>query len=280
MIELGKYNNLVVRNFTDFGLYLASEEANLDKTILLPKNEIPPNTVIGDTIKVFVYKDSEDRDIATTKEVPLEIGQIANLIVKDVTPIGAFVDWGLMKDLLVPFKEQTKKLNVGDSILISLYIDKSNRLCGTMKLYDLLSLESPYKKDDYITGTVYEIIDNFGAFVAIDNKFSGLIPNQELFKKIQVGDQVSGRVMELREDGKLTISLRQKSHIQLDADAKLIMDALELSGGFLPYHDKTDSEVIKDKFQISKNAFKRAIGRLYRAEKIILEENGIKKIQD
>lgn len=278
MIEIGKYNKLVVKNFTDFGLYLGEEESETDKTILLPKREIPEDTKVGDILNVFIYKDSEDRDIATTSEVPFEVGGLALLTVTDIAPIGAFLDWGLMKDLFLPFKEQTTTLEVGDEILVSLYVDKSSRLCATMKLYDVLLEGAPYEKDENVTGIIYEIIENFGAFVAVDNKYSAMIPNQELFRAIKVGDVIEGRVIEIRPDGKLTLSLRQKAYIQLDSDAVLIMKMLEEADGQLPYHDKTDPETIKSTFHISKSAFKRAIGRLYKAGAITIENDGIKKV--
>lgn len=277
MIELGKYNTLEVMKNTDFGLYLGEPDTDGDVRILLPKKEIPEGTVLGDKIEVFIYKDSEDRDIATTTKVPLTIGGLATLSVKEVNNIGAFLDWGLVKDLLLPYKEQTTKVEDGDNVLVSLYIDKSNRLCATMNVYDLLSTNSSYKKDDMVEGTVYEYIDSFGWFVAIDNKYSALIPKNEIFKPIQIGETIKARVSEIREDGKLTLSLREKSYIQLDADALMIMSKLTEAGGFLPYHDKSDPEEIKAKFEISKNAFKRAIGRLYKAGSITITDDGIKE---
>lgn len=276
MIELGKYNTLEAIKKTDFGLYLGEANTDGNTRILLPQKEVPEGINIGDKLEVFVYKDSEDRDIATTSKVPLTVGELAILKVKEVNQIGAFLDWGLAKDLLLPFKEQTTKVKEGDYVLVSLYIDKSKRLCATMKVYNLLSTNPPYKKDDMVEGVVYDYIDSFGFFIAVDGKYSALIPKNQIFQPIKIGDKINARITEVREDGKLTLSLREKSYIQLDADALMIMSKLTEAGGFLPYHDKSDPESIKSKFNISKNAFKRAIGRLYKAGDIIITDDGIK----
>ncbi|MBQ3601965.1 MAG: S1 RNA-binding domain-containing protein [Lachnospiraceae bacterium] len=276
MIKLGKTQTLQVARRSDFGVYLYDPSASREDQVLLPKGQVPSDLEIGDSISVFIYKDSEDRFIATTATPDIELGQVRLLTVAETTPIGAFLQWGLTKDLLLPFKEQTKSLTVGEQILVALYVDKSNRLCATMKIYDYLETNSSYQKDDTVTGTVYELSDNFGVFVAIDNKYSALIPKQQVFKKFVPGDIITGRVTNVREDGKLTLSLREKSFLQMDDDASLIYDKLLASKkGMLPFHDKTDAEIIKREFQLSKNAFKRAIGRLMKEGKIRIEKDGI-----
>ncbi|NLJ96795.1 MAG: S1 RNA-binding domain-containing protein [Clostridiales bacterium] len=275
MIELGKYQLLEVCKKTDFGIYLCEPGTDGRHSILLPAKEVPENTNYHDKLKVFIYKDSEDREIATTADVPLTIGALALLKVKEVTNIGAFLDWGLMKDLFLPFKEQTSPVKEGDKVLVSLYVDKSKRLSATMKVYDFLSTDSDYKKGDIVSGIVYDIIEAFGAFVAVDNKYSALVPNNEFFKKLNVGDMISARITNVREDKKLTLSLREKSYIQMDSDAQMILKHLKEADGFLPFHDKTDANIIKEKFQISKNAFKRAIGKLYKDGTISIENDGI-----
>lgn len=276
MIELGKYQTLEVVKKTDFGLYLSEPNTGGKHTILLPIREVPENTVVGDKLKVFLYKDSEDREIATTVQVPLTIDGLAVLKVKEVSKIGAFLDWGLMKDLLLPYKEQTTKVEEGDQVLVTLYTDKSNRLCATMKVYELLQTDSNYKKDDQVTGIVYDILESFGAFVAVDNKYSAMVPNNELFSSVKIGDTVHARVISVREDGKLNLSLRDKSYLQMDTDSEMIMKKLKASGGFLPYNDSSSPEDIKEEFKISKNAFKRSIGRLYKAGSITITEDGIR----
>ncbi len=279
MIELGKYQILEAVKKTDFGFYLAEPDSDHKHTILLPIREVPAGTVTGDRLTVFVYKDSEDRQIATTAQVPVTIGGLAVLKVKEISKIGAFLDWGLMKDLLLPFKEQTSKVEEGDQVLITLYIDKSSRLCATMKVYDLLSADSGYKKDDMVTGIVYDTIDSFGIFVAVDNKYSAMIPKNELFSTVRTGDTVQARVLSVREDGKLNLSLRDKSHVQMDSDSEMILGRLKAEGGFLPFNDASSPESIKDEFKISKNAFKRAIGRLYKTGAIHLTEEGIRLVK-
>lgn len=276
MIELGKYQTLEVIKQTDFGIYLGEINSDGKTSILLPKSEVPEGTVAGDHLKVFLYRDSEDREIATTTKVPLTLGALAVLKVKEVNKIGAFLDWGLMKDLFLPYKEQTTEVKEGDSVLVTLYLDKSNRLCATMKVYDLLSTGAPYKKDDAVTGIVYEILDSFGVFVAVDNKYSAMIPHNEIFVPIKIGDSITGRITQVRDDGKLTISLREKSYIQMDSDAVMIMDKLKAADGILPYNDKSDPADIKSTFNLSKNSFKRAIGRLYKAGAITITEDGIR----
>lgn len=275
MIELGKVQTLEVVKTTDFGVYLNTANGKETDKVLLPKNQVPKGCKIGDQIEVFIYKDSEDRPIATTSSPALEIGGLAILKVVAVSPIGAFLDWGLLKDLLLPFKEQTKELHVGDEILVSLYLDKSSRLCATMKVYNYLRIDPPYVVDDRVSGIVYEIIDEFGAFVAVDNQYSALIPKKEFFGNLVPGDKVEARVTSLREDGKLTLSTREPAYKQMDSDAALILDRLKSSNGFLPYNDKTNPEIIKKEFNLSKNAFKRAIGRLLKEKQITILDNGI-----
>ena len=187
---------LRVVKLVDFGVYLGSEE----EKVLLPKKQVPEGTRIGDELEVFLYKDSSDRLIATTAEPALTLGGVAALTVADTGRVGAFLEWGLEKDLLLPFKEQTAKVENGDKVLVALYVDKSRRLCATMKVYDRLQKDSPYKKDDHVSGTVYESSDNFGVFVAVDNRYSALIPKREAFGSLKVGDKVQARVVKVHED--------------------------------------------------------------------------------
>lgn len=278
MIELGKYQLLEVVKKTDFGFYLAEPGAGQKHTILIPMKEVPEGTKVGDCLNVFIYKDSEDREIATLAQVPITVSGLAVLTVKEVSKIGAFLDWGLVKDLLLPYKEQTAKVKEGDQVLVTLYVDKSNRLCASMKVYPLLSCDSPYKKDDMVTGIVYETIDSFGAFVAVDNKYSAMLPKNEIFSPIRVGDILKARVSKVREDGKLTLSLRAKAHEQMDTDSSYILDKLKAADGFLPFNDSSSPEVIKEEFKMSKNAFKRAIGKLYKAGTITITDDGIRLV--
>ena len=269
--ELGKRRMLTVVKTVDFGIYLGTSE----ERVLLPKKEVPKEIEIGDPVEVFLYKDSSDRLIATTAEPKITLGELAVLTVKDTGKIGAFLDWGLPKDLLLPFKEQTAKVKKGDEVLVALYVDKSGRLCATMKVYEKLRTDSPYKKDDHVEGIIYETSDNFGVFVAVDNCYSALIPKREAFGRLKVGNRVSARVLKVREDGKLDLSVREKAFLQMDEDAALIMKRMEEYGGKLPFNDKADPELIKQEFGLSKNAFKRAVGRLLKEGRIKISEKNI-----
>ena len=271
MIELGKTQCLNVVKKVEFGVYLGNEE---DK-VLLPAKQVPEDVEIGDALTVFIYRDSSDRLIATTRTPKIVLGQTAVLKVSQTGKIGAFLDWGLEKDILLPFKEQTTHVQEGDECLVALYIDKSNRLAATMRVYDYLTTGSQYVKDSAVTGTVIEINPDFGIYVAVDNKYFGMIPKNEMFGKVNIGDTFHGRVTKVRDDGKLTISLKQKAYIQMDEDSKLIYDAIKANGGSLPFTDKADPELIKDKFNMSKNAFKRGVGRLLKEGKIQIKSDSI-----
>lgn len=271
MIELGKTQCLNVVKKTDFGVYLGTPE---DK-VLLPGKMVPEDTEIGDAMTVFIYKDSSDRLIATTKKPRLELGQLAVLKVAQVGKIGAFLDWGLEKELFLPFKEQTTHVQEGDECLVALYIDKSSRLAATMRVYDYLSCAQGYVKDSAVSGTVIEINPDYGVYLAVDNQYFGMIPKNEMFGSFKIGDVIHGRVSKVREDGKLSVSLKQKAYIQMDEDAQAVYKALVENGGQLPFTDKADPEVIKTQFNMSKNAFKRAVGRLLKEGKIEITERAI-----
>lgn len=272
---LGRVSRLYVTRFTGNGVYLSSYEYP-ELSVLLPNNQVPKGVEKGDILSVFLYKDSEDRLIATMSEPYIALGQIARLRVTDVTNIGAFLDWGLAKDLFLPFKEQTHRVKKGEEVLAALYIDKSSRLCATMHIYDYLISGGDFQIGDHVTGLVYEIVDSFGVFVAVEDKYSALIPHNEMNREIQVGDTVHARIKEIREDGKLTLSLQEKLPVQMGMDAEAILEKLKRAGGSLPFHDKTSPEIIKREFSMSKNAFKRAIGRLMKENKIEILKDGIR----
>ena len=261
MIELGKTQELEIVRTKEFGVYL-SEKAGDEAAVLLPKKQVPAGAKIGDKVKVFIYKDSSDRLIATTGTPKLEVGQCEILEVKDVAKIGAFLDMGLEKDLLLPFKEQTHPVRKGEKCLVCLYVDKSHRLAATMKVYSHMSSESPYKAEDWVNGTIYEINETIGAFVAVDNKYYGLIPKKEMYGKFREGDTVKARVMRVREDGKLDLCVRERSYVQMGSDAELVLKVIDEFDGVLPFNDKARPETILREFNMSKNAFKRAVGRL------------------
>ena len=272
-MELGKIQTLTVVKQVDFGVYLA-EAGREEERVLLPKKQVPEGVQTGDEVEVFLYKDSQDRLIATTMEPKLVLGGgAAWLTVKEVTKIGAFLDWGLEKDLFLPFRQQTKKVQAGEACLAALYIDKSGRLCATMNVYDYLRKDSPYAKDDRVKGTIYQISGNFGAFVAVDDCYSGLIPG-----RVSVGDKVEARVTAVKPDGKLDLSIREKGYLQMETDAQTIMKVLEEYDGVLPFTDKASPEVIKREMSMSKNAFKRAAGHLLKEGCIEITEKSIRKL--
>lgn len=274
MLEIGKRQLLTIVKKVDFGVYLAKEqEADPEEKVLLPRKEVPENAQPGDEIEVFLYRDSKDRMIATVRQPKLSLGEVAVLRVKENGKIGAFLDWGLEKDLLLPFREQVRKVRPGEECLVALYLDKSKRLCATMKVYHYLRTDSPYEKDQKVTGTLYEISDNFGAFVAVDNCYSALIPKKEPLGNARVGDTVEARVTEVLKDGKLSLSLRKKAYIQMNEDAQKLLKLLEEQGGELPVGDKSSPEKIKELTGMSKNEFKRAAGNLYKQRLVQVEEH-------
>lgn len=279
-LKLGEKQTLVIVKKVEFGVYLAMKEAPDDK-VLLPAKQVPAGAKVGDEVEVFLYRDSSDRLIATTKTPRLIMGQVALLTVVQIGKVGAFLDWGLEKDLFLPFKQQTRKVKAGDQVLASLYIDKSGRLCATMNVYEHLRTDSPYKKDDKVTGRIYEISKNFGAFVAVDDCFSALIPKKELFGATEppkIGEQVTARVVKVLEDGKLTLSIREKAYLQIQKDAEKIEKLLDSYEGSLPFNDKAAPEVITHETGMSKNEFKRAVGHLLKEGRIQITEKNIRRI--
>lgn len=279
MIRLGEKQKLVVVKKVEFGVYLAVSPESAQERVLLPIKQVPEGSELGDTIEVFIYRDSSDRLIATTREPKLKLGEVAQLTVAQVGKFGAFLDWGLEKDLLLPFKQQRGKVEQGHQVLVSLYIDKSDRLCATMNVYENLRTDSPYKQDDRVTGRVYEISDNFGAFVAVDNQYSALIPQKELYGKVELGKDVSARVVQVREDGKLTLSIREKAYLQMDKDAQELMAIIDSYQGVLPFNDKVSPDIIRRETNMSKNEFKRAVGRLLKEGKIEITGDTIRRLK-
>lgn len=278
-MKLGEFQKLKVMKKVEFGVYLAEHEEDEHK-VLLPEKQVPENTVIGSEIEVFLYKDSKDRLIATTNRPKLTLGGLAVLKVIEVGQIGAFLDWGLEKDLFLPYKEMTVKVQPGDEVLATLYIDKSSRLCASMKkLYDLLDTDAPYQEGECVRGRVYEFSDNFGTFVAVDDRYSAMIPSHEDCSALHIGDVIEAKVTHVKPDGKLDITLRDKAYIQMEQDAEKVMQVIAEFAGVLPFTDKSSPEVIKRETGLSKNAFKRAVGKLYKERRIEITEKSIRKVE-
>lgn len=279
-MKLGEYQELTYIKKVDFGIYLSRYPGD-EERVLLPARQVPQNIKPGDKIRVFLYRDSEDRLIATTHEPRITLGGCGVLTVREVGKIGAFLDWGLEKDLFLPFKEMTRRLEAGDEVLVTVYTDKSDRLCASMKgIYHKLRKDSSYQKGDVVSGRVYEFSDNFGTFVAVDDCFLGRIPPFEDHSALHIGDVVEAKVTAVKEDGKLDLTLREKAYIQMDADAEKLLALLDSYGGVLPFTEKASPQVIVRETGLSKNAFKRAVGRLYKERKISLEGGKIRRKED
>ena len=276
MFKLCEYQNLTIARFKEFGALL-EENKDDEKRMLLPSREVP-EAKIGDTIKIFIYLDSKDRMIATTKEPLITLDQVKTLTVTDVTKIGLFLDWGLPKDLLLPFHEINGKPEKGDEVLVRLYIDKSGRPAATMRhLYHYLRTDSPYKKGDMVEGRIYEFGHDFGTFVAVDDIFSGMIPRHEDTSHLQIGDVINLKVTDVKPDGKLALTTRKEAYQELDEDGAKLMEIIDSYAGVLPFTEKASPEVIKRETGLSKAAFKRAIGHLYKERKITLDGGKIRK---
>ena len=272
MIELGKRQDLTVFRKRENGLYIGETE---EEAILLPASEAGSHDV-GDVLNVFVYKDSEDRLIATAKKMPIELGSAALLPVVQTAQIGAFLDWGLPKNLFLPFKEQRGRIKEGQKVPVILYVDKSGRLAASMKIYSRLAVNGPYKADDTVTGLIYELKPELGAFVAVDGRYAGFIHRQEIYEKLQVGQTVTARVIKVREDGKLDLTPRKKAYAQMDEDAAKVMECLKSYDGVLPFGEKAEPARIQAELGLSKAAFKRAVGRLLKEGHIITGDEHIR----
>ena len=275
MIKLGEVQTLIVKRFASFGSYLGTSE-ELDDDVLLPKSQLTDDVKIGDEIEVMVYLDSRDRIIASTKRAKLQVGELGFLELISQTKIGAFLDWGLEKDLFLPFAETLGKLLIGKEYFVGVYLDKSNRICATMKVQDFLQTDPPYRENDIVEGIIYSINRDIGAFVAVERKYNGLIPKEELLGVHEIGETLEVRVTNVKEDGKLDLSLRDRGYIQVVSDSNLILEKLKEGNGFLGLNDKSSPEEIMEELGMSKGAFKRAIGGLYKEKIIILQDNGIK----
>lgn len=276
MIKLGEMQTLIVAREVDFGVYLReNEDDKKEDDVLLPIKQVPEGTKIGDKIEVFVYRDSNDRMIATTKRPKLTIGEIGYLKVAEIAKIGAFLNWGLEKDLFLPYKEQVGEIRVNGEYIVGIYIDKSKRLCATMNLYNVLRTDSPYKVNDKVKGTVFSLRRGLGAMIAVDGKYLGMIHEKELLKPLHIGDEIELRVNQVKEDGKLSLSLKDAPRMQIDKDGERIYNKLVKNNGRLPFNDNSSPEAIKESFNMSKASFKKAIGNLMKRRLITITRTGI-----
>lgn len=273
MIKLGSYNQLEVAKKTDAGILLSGS----DTEILMPSKWVPQGTEIGDIINVFVYKDSDDRLTATTQQPYAITNTFAYLEVKQTNDIGAFLDWGIDKDLLVPFKEQQHRMYAGNGYVVYVFIDEeTNRIVASSKLKKYIDFEDigDLKEGDEVRLLIYSETP-LGLNAIINNRYSGLIYQNEIFEDLQVGDEVKGYIKTIREDKKIDLRLQKAGYELVDEGKIKILEYLKNNQGFLPFHDNSTPEEIKQQFQLSKKAFKKAIGALYKDKLILISDKGI-----
>ena len=279
MIRMGMTQTLEVIELSEVGVYLAEVGGDKSDKVLLPNNQTPKGVEIGEEFDVFIYRDSEDRVIATREKPLCEVGEIAISKVVSNTEIGTFMNWGLAKDLLVPFAEQRFEMEEGKEYLISPYIDKSGRIAATTDVYRFLEENHNFDIEDSVTGTIYKIVEGVGIFFAIENKYRGFISENHFHGKTEVGKSISGRVIGYGEDGELTVSPQKILSLQMDDDSEKIVNKLKEKGGFFKVHDKSSPEEIKEELNMSKKAFKRAVGKLYRERVIKITDTGLELIK-
>lgn len=279
MYQLGRTQELVIKRLTSIGAFLGEEgQENTDEDVLLPRKYLKKDKEVGDKIQVFIYKDNENRPIATTKRPKLELGEIGLLQVVDTTKIGAFLDWGLDKDLLLPFDEQYGQIRKFNYYLVGVYLDKSGRFTATMDVEDFFDKDVHYSENDWVDGVIYSYDSKFGAYVLIDKKYNGLLPQIEIDGIPKVGDKVHLRIKSIKQDGKIDLTYNNRAHVELNKDAEFIYKTIKDNGGFLRVNDKSDPKLIRAVFKMSKGQFKKSIGRLYKQRRIIFADGGVKII--
>ncbi|WP_289064099.1 S1-like domain-containing RNA-binding protein [uncultured Zobellia sp.] len=273
MIELGNYNELEVLRDTSVGLFLGSTTGT---EILLPNKYVPKTIDIGDMIKVFCYLDHEERPIATTLTPSVIRNKFGFLQVAEVNKIGAFMDWGLEKHLLVPFSEQRDKMKEGQWYVVRCYMDEvSFRLVGSNKIDKFLSNDKLAVRERQEVDLLFTRLTDLGWEVIINDQHKGLVYSNEIYKHVAVGDRTKGYIKNIRPDNKLDISLQPIGEKLLEPAAEAIYKKLMAHGGYLALHDKSDPKLIKRELQMSKKTFKKGVGTLYRERKIEIKDDGI-----
>jgi len=280
VIEIGEYQILEIVQDSPHGLYLVDADDD-DEEVLMPGKYVTDNMKVGDSIKVFVYNDSKGRLVATTEEPAMLLDQYAYLMVASVNEMGAFCDWGVSKQLFIPFRNQATKLKEGEQHVVHLYLDeKTDRLVGTTKLNPFLEhfADEDIEKGEEVPLLVYQLTD-MGYKVIIDNYYTGLVYKNETDKELQVGQKLTGYVKPFRNDRKIDISLSPLGYQNIEPNAQLILQKLKAAGGILPFNDKSDPAEIREEFGISKKLFKKAVGNLYKSKTIELRDQGIHLIK-
>lgn len=275
MIQIGRYNTLPVLKHVDFGVYLDGGDG---KEILLPSREVPENCEVGTSLEVFICYDSEDRLIATTVKPLAQVGEFAHLMVKSIDSVGAFLDWGLPKDLFLPFREQSRRFEVGQKVVVFVYIDTTQRIAASMRLQRNID-KTP---GDYKVGDAVELFmvakTDLGLKAVINGKHWGVLYENEVFQALDYGQRLTGYIHRVRPDGKIDLTLQKLGHKAGDDIAPQILKMLEEKGGFLAVNDKTSADTIYDLFGVSKKKYKIALGGLYKQRRITVDEDGIRLI--
>ena len=273
-VKLGRYNQLEVVKKVEFGVYLDGDE---DGEILLPKKYVPEDCEEGDMLNVFIYLDMEERLVATTLQPYAQVGDFACLEVAWVNEYGAFLDWGLMKDLFVPFREQKVKMQKGRRYVVHIHVDEeSYRIMASAKVERYLSDERPeYQPGEEVEVMVWQRTD-LGYKVIVDNKFSGMLFHNEVFRQLEIGMKLSAYIKQVRPDGKIDLELQKAGFHKVDDFAEVLLQYIRDNGGRTSINDKTDAETIYDAFGVSKKTFKKTVGDLYRKRLIVLEDGGIR----
>jgi predicted RNA-binding protein (virulence factor B family) len=274
MLKLGKINRLEVYRMVEFGAFLA----DADEEVLLPRKFVPEGTKVGSALDVFLYLDSEDRPVATTQTPKAQVGDTEFLEVTDVNKIGAFLDWGLDKDLFVPFREQKEPMEKGKSYPIRVVLDKvSGRIFGSSRLHVFSKKihDNNFKNGEKVQILVCEESER-GFKVLINNEYLGMLYKNELHRPVKLGEKLEAYISKLRPDKKIDVCLRKPGFFGVLKEKPLILEKLEEAGGFLPYNSKSSPKEIEKHFHLSKRVFKQAIGNLYKEKRIIITDDGIK----
>ncbi|MFZ5649931.1 MAG: S1 RNA-binding domain-containing protein [Bacillota bacterium] len=272
---IGRYEKLRIAKIRHSGTYLDAGDGRPGDKILLPAGQLPEDAKEGDELEVFLYRDPGNNLAATAKKPAALVGELAYLKVVETTEAGAYLDWGLDFDLFLPLSQQKYRVQAGKSYLVAVTVGKNGRLMATTDIYKYLKTTDRYKKNDRVTGTVYAVRRDIGALVAVDNQYYGLIPESERYRDIKPGEVVEARITRVREDGKLDLSPRKLSHQQMEGDAELILQKMKEKGGFLPLNDNSSPADIKIRLNMSKSAFKRAVGRLLKENKVRQTSEGL-----
>ena len=276
MLEIGRYNTLVVQREVDFGLYLNPKADE----VLLPSKYVPRNVRPGDTLRVFVYTDSEDRPVATTLNPKAVVGEVAYLRAKDTSPIGCFMDWGLEKDLLVPKNEQQGKMQAGRRYVVKVLLDpKTNRVYGSTRIARHCVKAGQELREGQQVSLMIIQFSKLGTLAVVNDQYLGMIYHSDTFEVLKIGRRRPGYIRKIRSDGKIDLTLKKPGPVSLSDSGRRIMEALQKADGFLPLHDKSSPGEITEHFQMSKKEFKRAIGGLYKKRLIEITNQGIRLVK-